>query len=120
MTKPGQRLKGLHAAGKPRPHVWLCGPDEYKHSMYVPWMKAKAQANFRGEEWDLSFDEFYLLWREEWPNRGRQPEDMVMTREDTEGVWNKKNTILMTRREHLVRHGMMRKGEKRGTYRRNK
>jgi hypothetical protein len=113
MTKRGPNV-GLHAAGKERPHVWKCGPDEYKHSMYTPWMKARAQAKFRGETWELSFEQFYELWRDEWPNRGRQPDNIVMTREDTEGKWNKKNTILMTRKEHLVRHGRMRKGEKRG------
>jgi hypothetical protein len=100
--------------GDPRPHVWLCGEDPYKHSMYIPWLKAKAQANYRDEGWDLSFDNFYELWRENWHQRGREADDVVMTREDVQGPWDKKNTILMTRKEHLQRQGMFQRGKKRG------
>lgn len=89
----------------PRPHVWMCGPDEYKHSMYMPWMRAKAQARFRNEDWSMSFEEFYELWKIEWPNRGRKPDDICMTRDDPDGAWDVDNTILITRSEHLKRQG---------------
>lgn len=85
----------------PRPHVWVCGPDEYKHSMYMPWMRAKAQANFRNEGWDLTFEQFYELWKNDWSNRGRQPDNMCMTRDDYAGAWCLDNVRVVTRREHL-------------------
>jgi hypothetical protein len=117
MASKGKQVPKLRG---PRPHTWMSGPDEYRHSMYIPWLRQKAQAKHRGEEWDLSFEDFYRLWQDDFHNRGRLATNMVMTRDDTEGVWDRKNTILMTRRDHLVRHGMRRKGEKRRPYRRNK
>lgn len=93
----------------PRPHVWVSGPDEYRHTMYMPWLKAKAQANFRGETWKLTFDEFYSLWKDDWSKRGRKAEDMCMTRNDPNGAWDYKNTLIITRHEHLKRQGEMRK-----------
>lgn len=94
----------------PRPHVWKCGPDEYKHQMYVPWMMAKAQAKFRGEEWDLSFDEYFELWNGNWDQRGRAADDLCMTRKDWERGWHLSNCYIAVRTEHLVRQGHARKG----------
>jgi len=83
-----------------RPHTWNSGPDEYKHSMYVPWMKMKAQANFRNEPWDLSFEEFFTAWNGQWEKRGRASEALCMTRIDYEGDWNANNIVIITRKEH--------------------
>lgn len=104
----GPRLYGLHARGKPRPHTWKCGPDEYKHSMYWPWQKMRAQAVFRGEEFTLEFEDFYNLWKDDWDNRGRKATNMCLTRREPNGVWSKENTILITRQEHLERQGFYR------------
>jgi hypothetical protein len=95
----------LYGKGKERPQMWVIGSDagSYKHSMYHPWQKAKAQAVFRGEVWSLSFEDFYELWKNDWDNRGRDSTNVCMTREDYDGEWSKENTILMTRTEHLKR-----------------
>ena len=94
----------------PRPHTWIIGPDDpYKHSMYLPWLKAKAQANFRDEEWELTFEEYYTLWKDEWPNRGRAAEQMCMSRKDFDGAWSIDNAIIINRHEHLKLQGLMRK-----------
>lgn len=101
---PNKPVKAPGNGGRgPRPHVWVCGPDEYKHSMYMPWQRASAQARFRNEGWDLSFEQFYELWKDEWNNRGRQPDNMCMTRDDYEGAWEIGNVTVVTRREHLQR-----------------
>lgn len=84
----------------PRPWQWITGPDEYKHSMYTPWQRMKAQANFRGEEFTLKFEDFYNLWKDHWPQRGRGIDDLCMSRNDHSGPWSKKNTIIITRKEH--------------------
>ena len=94
----------------PRPHVWICGPDEYKHSMYTPWMMARAQANFRNEEWDLSFDEYYEIWKEQWSNRGRKADSVCMTRQDWGGPWSKDNVVIVIRKEHLAAQAEARSG----------
>lgn len=87
----------------PRPHTWISGPDEYKHMMYTPWMRARAQANFRNEPWHLSFEEYYTIWAPHWANRGRHVTNVCMTRTDYEGAWTRDNIEIITRREHLIR-----------------
>lgn len=96
----------------PRPHVWLCGPDEYKHQMYQPWLMAKAQANFRKEEWDLSFEDYFAAWDGLWEQRGRLSDELCMTRIEYNGAWTKDNIEIITRKEHCgkqkqykARHG---------------
>jgi hypothetical protein len=97
--------------GVERPHVWLCGPDKFKHDMYTPWMKAKAQANFRQEGWEMTFEEFYDIWKDHWHLRGRQAEDYCMTRIDSKLPWAKENIVIITRQEHLEQQGFKRKSQ---------
>ena len=111
--KPGR--KRIHAekpktgpAKGPRPHVWVVGPDEFKHSMYHPWQMSKAQAVFRNEEWNLSFDEYYNIWKDYWHNRGKKVYEYCQSREDPEGAWDKDNMVIITRREHLLRQAATR------------
>lgn len=96
-------------AKKPRPHVWRCGPDEYKHQMYQPWMLARVQARFRGEEYLLSFEEYYDIWKDHWSQRGRASEQFCMTRYDHDGPWHVDNVRLLTRKEWLQEKNSFRK-----------
>ena len=97
--KPPER-KGF-GPGKSRPHVWICGPDKELHDMYTPWMKARAQAHFRGEDWEMTFDDWVDLWKDDWLQRGRARFDKCMSRKDPDGAWSRSNTIVITRHEHL-------------------
>ena len=106
MPKLGQRLTGLHARGKKRPHVWISGPDEYRHQMYHPWMLAKAQANFRKEEYELTFDEYFEFWDGKWHLRGRGIDDLCMSRINPDKPWKKSNVHIITRQEHLTTQGI--------------
>jgi hypothetical protein len=104
--KPANPLKkpkapGGFGKGMPRPHVWLCGPDQNRHQMYQPWLVAKAQANFRGEEWLLPFEDYFNAWNGLWEQRGRLSNDLCMTRTDYDGPWHKDNIEIVTRKEHL-------------------
>jgi hypothetical protein len=101
----------------PRPHVWICGPDQYKHQMYVPWMKARAQARFRQEEWTLTFDEYFDLWNGKWHERGRDRDSLCMTRHAWSEAWSKDNAVIIERHEHLRAQGLARRGM---TYQRRK
>lgn len=85
----------------PRPHRWLVGPDTFKHSMYMPWQRAKAQANYRGEEWIMTFEEYYEMWKDQWHMRGRTPDSVCMTRIDDDGEWSRDNTEIISRRDHF-------------------
>lgn len=113
MPKKGQPQTGRGAKNVPRPHVWLVGPDPYKHSMYMPWQRARAQANFRGEGWRMTFEEFYDLWKDDWYNRGRDGTNVCMTRKDSNRAWSSANCELITRQEHLSRQGLIRSEKRR-------
>jgi hypothetical protein len=108
----GVRLKGKYARGVERPQVWLIGSDagKFKHDMYHPWQMAKAQAKYRHEEWDLDFEDYYLLWRDHWDNRGRLAENMCMTRRDPEIAWCRDNICIILRREHARLCGQRKRG----------
>jgi len=108
--KPGPpKPKGPGRSG-PRPHVWLTGPDQFKHDMYHPWQMAKAQANFREEGWTITFDEYYNIWKDHWHQRGRLGDDLCMTRITASQAWTLSNVEIVTRREHLQRQGVVRQG----------
>lgn len=100
------RKTKLNKSGNPvkaRPHTWKYGTDEFKHSMHQPFLQARAQAKFRNEEWNLTFDEFYDLWEDRWIHRGKNSVDYCMTRDEPTGAWEKKNVLVMTRYEQLIR-----------------
>lgn len=110
--KPVPKKPAVFVAGVERPHVWIIGADAgtYKHSMYHPWQMSKAQANYRGEEWALEFEDFYQLWKDDWHNRGRDPDNVCMSRLDPEGAWDADNAVIITRKEQLQRNGFQRRG----------
>jgi hypothetical protein len=70
-------------------------------------MRAKAQANYRKEKWNLTFEEFYDLWKYDWANRGRGADNMCMTRHNPYGAWEAGNIVLMTRHDHLTVKGQL-------------
>ena len=112
--KPGRKPIPREPSGfvrkAPRPHVWKIGPDEDRHRMYQPWLCSKAQANFRQEGWTLEFEDYYQLWKNDWDNRGRMPENMCMTRLDKDAPWSVDNVVIITRKEHLHEQGQARRG----------
>lgn len=80
-----------------RPKAWKSGTDEYKHSMYRPYTQKKALANYNNQEWKLTFDEFYGLWREHWNDRGMKPENYAMTRLNKSKPWEYYNVAVVKR-----------------------
>lgn len=67
------------------------------------YIRAKSQANFRGQQWQLEFEDFCELWKENqyYLIRGRSPESYQLCRVDQNGAWHKDNVIIKTRRQHL-------------------
>jgi hypothetical protein len=86
----------------PRPHTWRYR-DPVVHLQHIAWMRMKAQADFRGEPWDLSFDEFISFWQTYWPQRGKASDQYCMTRCDPDGAWSPDNVEVVTRIEQLRR-----------------
>lgn len=91
------------AKGKPRPNAWKI-KDPNLHRKYMPFLKARAQANFRGETWLLTFEDWCVLWPDHlWDRRGRGSHQYALTRRDYFGPWDMNNAIVVTRKEQLQR-----------------
>lgn len=95
--------------GTKRTYMWKSGPDPIDHKLYVQCQRARAQANFRGEVWTITEQEYIDLWRENdrYLNKGRRPEDLCLTRRDPEGDWSMDNVIIVTRAYHYRQIGGM-------------
>jgi len=92
----------------PQPNRWRSGPDPVAHAQYRCWIQAKNQANFRGESWTITFEDYQSLWREHWVHKGRTRNDYCMTRTDDEGAWSLGNVEVLPRYEHFSRSGKKR------------
>lgn len=86
-----------------RPLVWKSGPDPVLHQQYAAWSQCRAQANYRGEAWQLTFEEYQEIWQGSWHLRGRTKNTLCMSRLDSELPWDRSNSQLITRREHNLR-----------------
>lgn len=93
--------------GKTYPHTWKSGPDEDIHKLYVDYQRAKAQAKFRGEAWELKMEEYITLWTTNncHLHKGRSLDDYCLTRKDFAGAWSLDNVEILTRREHFQTRG---------------
>ena len=110
--------EGKSKSGKPRkmfPNNWVSGPDLLTHDMYYAWQKHKAQANYRKEPHTLSWEDWQAIWANpiDFQNRGRQPDDLTLTRIDDDGAWTADNVQVMTRLDQL-RKAMARKMQLKG------
>lgn len=84
------------------PDKWITGPDPDRRDKYYAYLKHKAQANFRGEMYLLTWEDWEYLWCEpNWSKRGRRITDLCLTRLDFEGAWSTDNVIVCTRRKHF-------------------
>lgn len=99
MTKTGTKKNRVY------PHVWKSGPDPVRHAQFTAWHRARAQAHYRGEEWEITFEEYADFWTQSgvWHQRGRTCECVLMSRVDPEKPWRIDNLFITTRREHLSR-----------------
>ena len=92
--------------GKQRPRTWII-KDPESHRKYLPWLRAKAQTDYRVREglevggWQLTFEQFDSLWGTLWDLRGRASTDYCMTRIDPHGPWDDVNCVVITRAESL-------------------
>jgi len=85
---------------KIRPHIWITGPDPERHDNYCAWLQQRNQAQFRGEGWDLSFDDWLAVWGDDIKLRGRLKEHKCMTRNDYEEPWSRDNAVIIPRSDY--------------------
>jgi len=93
-----QKKRGRKVGDKV-PGAWISGPDETRHEQHIAWRQQKNQAQYRGEEWEIDFEDFILIWGTNWENRGRRVDQMCMTRIDPEKPWVNENIQVIIRKE---------------------
>jgi hypothetical protein len=84
------------------PSKWITGPDIEVRKKYYAWLKHRSQAQYRHEEYGLTWEDWQTLWPEElWDKRGRTIESLCLTRLDYEGAWTMDNIAICSRQEHF-------------------
>ena len=98
------RIKGQCKGGgnATNPERWITGNNIITHDKYYAWLRHRAQAKFRKEDYDLTFEDWMKLWPNDlWECRGKGADNLCLSRHDFEDGWNLTNVEVMSRREHL-------------------
>ena len=77
--------------------------DPELHEQHIAFLRARCQAKFRKEGWDLTIEQFFELWKGSWNKRGRSKESLVMARKDLTESWSWNNVEIITRYDQLLR-----------------
>jgi len=88
---PGDGRQGRY----PMPDEWKSGPDPIEHDKYYGWKKHQAQAKFRGEDYELTWEDWQALWPTEvWLKRGRSKDCYTMYRRNCSEPWSTHNVVI--------------------------
>lgn len=94
-------------------------PEGYARRL--AWQRMRAQALFRGEQFDLTLLEFQEMWQADlWQQRGMALDQLVMSRIDRQLPWSKQNCCIITRQEQFDITGGETRGQKRAPYKKRK
>lgn len=106
------RSRAVKRNRRTTPELWVSGPDPITHDKYYAWLKHKAQAKYRKEEYHLTWEEWQNIWTPDiWMQRGRASDDLCLGRLDHLGPWSVDNCHIITRKEHLARQGEFVRGK---------
>ena len=91
---------------KLNPERWLSGPTMWDRERFYAWHKHRSQAKYRKEAYELTYPDWQQLWHDpdEWAQRGRARDALVLTRKDLDKPWRLDNVEIITRLEQLQRH----------------
>ena len=96
--------RGGRRPGVQLPHIWKTGPDIKRREKYYAWLKHKAQASYRNEDYSLTFEEWERLWTDDlFKQRGRKIDDLCLMKINIDEGWHYNNVIVVARRVHLPR-----------------
>lgn len=102
---PGQRGRNSN------PDTWVTGPNLLTREKYYAYLKHRAQARFRKEPYQLSWEDWQTLWSDsDFQKRGRSKNDLCLARLDHLGAWELCNVVVCTRLEVLKRASEYRNG----------
>jgi hypothetical protein len=85
-----------------RPEKWVTGSDPFRREKYYAYIKHRAQAKHRKEDYELTWDDWEALWSDElFLLRGRKRDDMCITRVNKTQPWSASNVVVVSRLEQL-------------------
>ena len=113
-------LKGIKTATNPKGGGRVKGRDYSFTNRYpgvtadhrLSWTRMKAQAKYRNEAWDLSWEQYQDIWMDKWHLKGRGSEDLCLTRIDWSGAWHIDNVNLVFRADHVRRQSRERSSKR--------
>jgi hypothetical protein len=78
-------------------------PDEFFHKRRLAWLRSRCQAHYRGEDWQLSFEEFCDIWSspELFEQRGRKRNCLVLIRMNPLLAWSRANCCIVSRTQQI-------------------
>jgi hypothetical protein len=71
--------------------------DPWHRQLRYKFLRARAQAKFWNQEWQLTWDEYLEIMRSN-TNHGRDMDNINLCRKDTDGAWSRDNCELIPRR----------------------
>tara|TARA_R110002153_G_scaffold67723_3_gene180249 strand:+ start:610 stop:918 length:309 start_codon:yes stop_codon:yes gene_type:complete len=65
--------------------------------------RAECQARFRNEEWQVSWDHWYMSWmyNDNYLNKGRSNTSLIFARKDLSLPWSDSNSEIVVRLDYL-------------------
>ena len=72
-------------------------PDRENQLKRNKFARQKAQAKYRGESWNIDWDQWWGLWEPYWDLRGRTITDYCMRQIDPNGGWDMPNVEMCDR-----------------------
>lgn len=103
----GQRLPGAKGSGRTKnPETWVTGTDPLRREKYYAFLKHRAQAKFRKENYTLTWEQWETLWTDQlFLKRGRKRDDYCLMMLNINNGWTQDNVQVVTRYTSLKRKG---------------
>lgn len=77
-------------------------PDQEKVAKNKAYCRAVCQARYRGEAWSLTREEYFHIWGEYWPLRGRSVNDYCMIMRNPKIGWTADNAMIVKRKDFIT------------------
>lgn len=103
-SNPHNKQKGGRGSGRyVDPDNWCTGPDPIRHDKYYGYLKHKAQAKHRKEEYSLTWEDWESIWPDEyWVLRGRGVGNLCLQQITLGDGWHMNNIEVVTRGKHFA------------------
>ena len=86
------------------PELWKSGRCPIRHKLWLECQRSRAQAKYRGQEWDIDEETYIELWMmdDRYKHKGKASGDLCMSRINKKEPWHRDNVYFPTRKEHFA------------------